>query len=508
MASQRKKGAFLGYANIVVKNIVNLLYTPMLLAFVGQAEYGVFQTANNFIFSLQLLAFGFSGAYVRFFTLRIADNDVEGVQKLNGMYLLLYIGISLVALMCGLGFAAGSSMFFSEGFTTQETKLASEIMTVMAVNISLTLLSTVFDAFIIAHERFAFQQSRQMFVSLASPALALGFLYCGAGVVGVATAQLIVTVVLLLLNIRYSIAKLAMRFQFRGINGSMFCAIAAFSGWLFLNQIFDIITLNVPSVILGATAGATAVAVFSIAASLRTVFYSLSTTISSLFIPLANRVVAETNDNNQLTQLMTKVGRYQALILWWVLGGFTVVGRWFISIWAGSEFDEAYWLTLVMVLAASVPLIQNIGIEIQKAKNKHKARSVVYLAASIIDLALTLFLAHNLGAWAAVLGYVAYIVLASWLFMNWYYHCRIGLSMGLFWKQALPIIAVSVAATIVSLLGTTIIPVDSLLDFLGWGLVYSALFAGGQWMLALNSEEKSQFRETLGKLKRKRNEQP
>ena len=55
MVSQRKAGAILGYANIIVKNLVNLVYTPMLLAFVGQADYGVYQTANSFVFSLTLL---------------------------------------------------------------------------------------------------------------------------------------------------------------------------------------------------------------------------------------------------------------------------------------------------------------------------------------------------------------------------------------------------------------------------------------------------------------------
>ena len=51
MVSQRKTGAILGYANIIVKNLVNLVYTPMLLAFVGQADYGVYQTSNSFVFS-------------------------------------------------------------------------------------------------------------------------------------------------------------------------------------------------------------------------------------------------------------------------------------------------------------------------------------------------------------------------------------------------------------------------------------------------------------------------
>ena len=43
MPNQRRIGVILGYINIVTKNLVNLAYTPMLLAFIGQADYGVFQ---------------------------------------------------------------------------------------------------------------------------------------------------------------------------------------------------------------------------------------------------------------------------------------------------------------------------------------------------------------------------------------------------------------------------------------------------------------------------------
>lgn len=40
VGNERRLGALLGYLNIIIKNIVNLVYTPMLLAFVGQADYG------------------------------------------------------------------------------------------------------------------------------------------------------------------------------------------------------------------------------------------------------------------------------------------------------------------------------------------------------------------------------------------------------------------------------------------------------------------------------------
>lgn len=58
--------------------------------------------------------------------------------------------------------------------------------------------------------------------------------------------------------------------------------------------------------------------------------------MSNVFVPLINRIVAESNDNDQLTSLMTRVGRYQALLFCYVFGGFVLLGRFFIVKWAGG----------------------------------------------------------------------------------------------------------------------------------------------------------------------------
>ena len=67
MKGQRKTGALLGYANIIAKNLVNIIYVPLLLHFIGQADYGVFQMTNSVVFALTLLSAGFYGSYVRFY---------------------------------------------------------------------------------------------------------------------------------------------------------------------------------------------------------------------------------------------------------------------------------------------------------------------------------------------------------------------------------------------------------------------------------------------------------
>ena len=476
MLSQRRVGVVLGYANIIVKNLVSLIYTPMLLSFVGQADYGVYQSCSSFVFSLTLLSFGFSQAYIRFYTQRAASGSEESIRKLNGVYLVLYAFISIIALILGIVFAANAGMVFSGGFTLEQIATAEIVISIQACSISVTLFNSVFDAFIVAHEQFRFQQTRQLATTLVTPFLSYTLLLFGAGVIGVALVQLTVNLILLGLNAMFSIGRLGMRFDVRAFDLDLFRAIAVFSAWLFANQVCELVNQNVPNVLLGALAGAVSVAIFAVSVQIRSVFYSLSTTMSGVFTPLINRIVAETDDNVELTRLMARVGRYQAILYLWVLGGFALLGRFFISEWAGEEFEGAYRLILAMVTPLFIPLVQNTGIEIQRAKNRHKARSICYLVMAALNLSITIALAPSMGYWAPAIGYIMYVILGPGIFMNWYYHVHIGLDMSYFWRRILPVVG---AASIV-ISGCTVvahfIPVTSWAGFVLRGAVYTAIY--------------------------------
>lgn len=490
MPSQRRVGAVLGYANIVVKNLVNLVYTPLLLSFVGQADYGVYQTSNSFVFSLTVLSFGFSEAYLRFYTQARAKGTEADVRRLNGMYLLLYVVICAVALALGLAFAANAGLVFSAGFTPEQVDLAGVLMAIMAVNVAATLFSTVFDAYVKAHEEFRFQQSRQMLTTLATPFLAYLLLRLGMGPVGVALAQLAVVLALLALNVRFAVGRLGMRFDVRHPDGRLFRALAAFSGWIFANQVCDLVNQSLTNVLLGALTSATAVAVFAVSVQVRNVFYSLSTTMSNVFTPLINRIVAESDDNGELTRLMTRVGRYQMVLFCWVYGGFVLLGRFFVSAWAGEGFSDAYWLVAAMTLPVMIPLCQNTGIEIQRAKNRHRARSVAMLVAALFNVLFTLVASPHIGYWAPAVGYILSIVLCNGVFMNWYYQRRIGLDMAFFWGRNLPVFLAGALVTLACVAASRVLPVAGWAPFVLWGLAYSALYAAALWLFVMDGDEK------------------
>lgn len=491
MPSQRRAGVVLGYVNIAAKSLVNLAYTPMLLSFVGQADYGVCQTSYSFVFSLTLLSFGFSQAYVRFYTQGKARGTEADVRRLNGVYLVLYLAVSAAALALGLAFAANAGAVFSGGFTPEQVGLARTVMSVLAANVAVTLFGSVFDSYVLAHEEFRFQQTRQLAATFAAPFCAYALLRLGAGVAGVAAAQLAVSLALLALNATYCIGKLGMRFDLSRLDMGLFRSIAAFSAWIFANQVCDLVNQNVPNVLLGALSGVSVAAVFAVSVQVRSVFVSLSTAISSVFVPLINRIVAESDDNDALTRLMARVGRYQMVLFCWVYGGFALLGRFFVRAWAGEGFSEAYLLVLFMALPLVVPLTQNTGIEIQRARNRHRARSVAMLLGAAGNVALTAAFAPALGCGAPAMGYFLSIALCNGVFMNWYYQRRLGLDMGYFWRRCLPVLAAGALATAACLAGTSLLPVEGWASFAAWGLAYTALFSVAVWAIALDDGERA-----------------
>lgn len=123
-----------------------------------------------------------------------------------------------------------------------------------------------------------------------------------------------------------------------------------------------------------------------------------------MFVPKVNRIVAESDDNEQLTKLFTKVGRIQFIVLGLILSGFVFLGSPFIKVWAGEGYSTSYDVALLLIIPVTVPLVQNLGIEIQRAKNMHKARSIVYLFIAIANVFVSIPLIKIMGPAGAALG--------------------------------------------------------------------------------------------------------
>lgn len=472
MSNQRRMGAVLSYINIIAKNLVTFMYTPFLLRFVGQANYGLFQMTNSVMLSLSLLSMGFSSAYVRFYIMYKVQNNFRKIRSLNALYLLLFSFVSLIALLIGGGLVASTQRLFGNSLSQNQIVLAKYLMIIMVLDVAITFISSVFDSNITVNQRFTFQQGRQLLQTFLVPLICVPMVLLGLGVLAIEVTQIVVTITFLVLNAIYCIRKLGMQFDFKNIPIGLLKELIVFSFFIFLNQIVDLVNNNVPNFILGIVQGAKMVATFSIAVQIKNMFFQLSTSLSSVFVPKVNGIVNRKSGNDVLTALMIKVGRIQMTMLFFVLGGFIVVGQYFVNVWAGKGNHDAYLLVIIMVVPAIIPLSQNLGIEIQRAMNKHIFRSISYSLFAIVNIIVTFVGAKFFGLIGASSGYVVSVFLANGLLMNWYYESKMGLNMKKYWVNTLGTCVPFVVTTSVMTLLRVYIPINSIYDFFVFGVVY------------------------------------
>ena len=249
--------------------------------------------------------------------------------------------------------------------------------------------------------------------------------------------------------------------------------------------------------------GTVAVAVYAVGGQINTLYMSLSSSVSSVFIPRINTIVADSDDNAKLTDIFTRVGRIQFIVLALVLFGFVLLGKYFISVWAGNGYDSAYYVVLLLIIPVTVPLIQNLGVEIQRAKNMHKFRSIVYFIIAIGNVLLSIPLTKVYGEVGAALGTAITMTLGNVIIMNWYYHARVKLDMKYFWNNIFSLLPAILVSFFIGLAVSKVIVVDSIINFIIVGCIYVLAYIICMYFFGLNSYEKSLFDGVINKVLRR-----
>ena len=488
--NQLKIGVVLSYATQVIQILSGLIYTPIMLRLLGQSEYGLYQLVYSVVSYLSLLSMGFGSAYMRFYARYSVKNDDDGVAKLNGMFLAIFSVISIICLLCGLVMITNSKAIFGDGLTSAELQKAKILMAIMVLNLAVSFMNSVFQSNITAHEQFFFQRLVQFLKALFNPFLTLPLLLLGFGSVGMVTITTALTVSVFISDIIFCKKKLKIKFKFKDFNFPLLKEMWIFTFFIFINMIVDQLNWSVDKFLLGRFMGTVAVAVYGVASQLNAMYMTFSCAISGVFIPRVNFIVSEKEDDKKLTDIFTRVGRVQFILIALIILGYIFFGQAFIGYWAGTGYEDAYIIGIYLMIPVSVPLIQNLGIEIQRAKNMHKARSIVYLFIAISNIFVSIPCIKLWGTKGAAIGTAISLLVGNGLFMNLYYHKKIGLDIIYFWKE---IMKFTPALIIPIILGTAVMKYVAFsgIFMLGGAIIaYVIIYCISMWFLGMNNYER------------------
>ncbi len=506
--NELKWGAVLSYAQMALSVIIGLAYTPIMIRLLGRNEYGLYSTVGSTVAMLSILNLGFNSSYVRYFARYRKQNDTGKIYRLNGLFLSIFLVIGAVAFACGLFLTYNLELVFDKGLTEHEYRIAKILMFLMTISLACSFPASVFSSIISANERFVFLKLWGMLNTVMGPMVNLPLLLMGFRSIGLVSSSLALGLITDAVYVYFVIFKLKNKFIFGKVEKGLFSSLFSYTIFIAINMIVDQINNGIDRVLLGRFNGTISVAIYSIGANLYVHYKQISTAISGVFTPRIHRLYNAYQDekkrNKELTELFVKVGRVQFLILMLIASGIIVFGRAFIRFWVGDGYEDSYYVALLLILPASIPLIQNLGIEIQRAANKHQFRSVAYLIMAVCNLILTIYLCQLYRAIGAAIGTALSLILANGIIMNIYYYKKIGLDIPVFWKNIfcqtcgmLPAFALGIAIN----LYCHYVSVWHMAAFI---LLYSAIYIICVWLLSMNSFEKQLISSAIRKVLKQR----
>ena len=342
---------------------------------------------------------------------------------------------------------------------------------------------------------------------ICNPLICTPLLLLGSGSVAIVTVTTIISITRLLINIYYCLIRLKAPFSVHGFELSLLREIAIFSFFIFLNMIIDQINWSIDKFIIGRISGINDVAVYGIGAQINTLYTGFSTAISSVFAPRVNRIANESKDRERLfTNLFIKVGRVQFIILGLIASGFIFFGKFFITnIYAGIEYNKSYYVALILILPASIPLIQNLGIEIQRAVNKHKFRSIIYFFMALANVLMSIPLARKYGPVGSAIGTGVTMIVANGIIMNYYYYRYIGINIFLFWKNIFNISKALAIPVLIGILIYRFVRFNNVFQFVLYIAIYSLVYVVSMYNIGMNQDEIVSIKKMLKRLYGRKN---
>ena len=173
MNTERRTGVVLSYIQVILNVLVNIIYVPVLLHYLGQSEYGLYQIVGSFFSYVTVFESCMSAGVLRNYCNALGKQDEQLAREIlstaRSIYRLMAAGMTGLGVVVILGFRA----FYASSFTGAELQESTIILGMLFCNMVATLLSSVYLTVITGQERFVFLKISGILLQTVQPLLVI-----------------------------------------------------------------------------------------------------------------------------------------------------------------------------------------------------------------------------------------------------------------------------------------------------------------------------------------------
>ena len=501
--NKKSLGIILSYLLIVVDIAVGILFVPFLLHSLGDADYGVYKLMLSTASYLSVLDFGLGGTITRYVIKFKTEKDRRGEENFLAMGFVVYAVLAVLVMALGGGMALLIPKMYAVSIPASDFGYAQTIFLLICAHKAAALFNHAYNGLLLAYEKYSFQKITNIISVILRVALLLALISSIKSAMIIAVVDLALSVLHLIINALYCKSRLKTRIKLHKWDWSLVKESGVFTLAILMQSIINQFNSNVDNIVLGIYVSAAVVATYSLALQLFNMYSTLSTAVSSIYLPSISKAVFAGESDDEVTERIIKPSRIQLTVLLLALTGFFLFGQDFISVWVGTEYMEVYLLSCILLTTATVELSQNTITAILKAKNKLHGKTLILAGSTVVNVILTFILVPRLGMLGATIGTAFSLVFGYGVALNLYYHFKININMKTYYKKTYRgILPAAIIACVIGIPVSVFIMLGGWLGFAVKALIYVVIYALVIYFIGLNKEEKGQFRSFFRKIRK------
>ena len=419
-------GAILSYSSIIFNIVAGLLYTPWMIRTIGDDQYALYTLAVSIV-NLFLIDFGIGAAVSKFLSNYYAKGQQQEANRFLGLvYRVFFLISSLIAVCLGVYFLFFDSIYAA--LTAEELQTLKRLFLLVATFSVLTFPCTTFNGVLMASEQFIAVKACNLGQRVCSVGMIVIALLTNGSVYSLVLAHTLSNAAFYLLKYLFIRKNTSNRADFSCRDGKLAKQLLGFSAWVLLMNLAQRCIFNIMPTIIAAVVSTAAVTLFSLAAALEGYVYSLGEAVNGMFLPRISRILTTERSEEDISNLMCRVGRFHVYTIGLLFIGFLCVGEQFVLLWMGTGYERVYVCAALLIFPSLIDVPQQIAKTALMAKDIVRPQAFIYLVMAAVNVCLSLLLLPTFGViGAAIAVCISYLFRTACFNYLYYKHLHINL---------------------------------------------------------------------------------
>jgi len=485
---QIKAGALISYVGIAFNVIAGLIYTPWMIHQIGKSDYGLYMLSMSFL-AYFVMDFGLGQAIAKFIAKYRVENNEHKIAQMLGLTVKLYLIIDIVIALVLITLYFYLETIFKE-LTPVEIERFKVIYVISGLFSLVSFPFTSLNGILIAYERFVLLKSTELISKIAVIILMVAALLLGYTLYALVAINAFVGLIIIVIKVFYLHKSTHTTITYGYKNKALLKELFSISIWMSVIGIAQRLLIIMAPTLLAIYSGTAEIAIFSIAMVIEGYTWTLANALNGLFLTKVSKL-SNFEDRRDLTSLMIKVGRLQLFLVGLLIVGLVAFGKEFIVLWVGVDFENSYYVILMLVVLGFITLTQEIANTLLFVEDKLKYRAILFLASALLSVIISIYLTPQYGAIGASIGIFTAILTCHVIGMNIIYWKILKLDIIRFFTEChLKLMPILFITLLIGFLMQQYIPVTSLVLFFPKVLVLSFVYLVMMWFFGLNTFEK------------------